>query len=102
MVFTQGTLLQQHFTFTIKNKNAKSTMQYRLAVSFHLFHYAYRFILCVDQYYIGYFTHSTKLLNNHGVTISACTKSYPQNPATRKMATIPGLLNKRIQYNKGK
>jgi hypothetical protein len=84
MVFTLGTLLEQHFTFTIKNKNAKSAMQHRFAVSFHLFHYAYGFIVYIDQYYIGYFTHSTKLLNNHGVTISACTKSCHQNRLTEK------------------
>jgi hypothetical protein len=69
-------LLQQHFALAIEDKNAESTMQHGFAMGLHLFHYANGFILFIYQYYVGYFTHDTKLLNNHGVTMFAYQNRY--------------------------
>jgi hypothetical protein len=44
VIFGQCSLLQEHFTFTVENKNAECPVQVRLAVRFYLFHGAYRLI----------------------------------------------------------
>jgi hypothetical protein len=78
VVFTWRPLLQQHFPFTVEDKNAESTVQHPFAMGLHFFHGANGFILFIYQYHVGYFTHGTKLLNIHGVTMFACTKSWFQ------------------------
>jgi hypothetical protein len=44
VILGQRSLLQQHFTFTVKDKNAEGPVQVRFPVRFYFLHGAYRLI----------------------------------------------------------
>jgi hypothetical protein len=53
MILTRCTLLKQHFTFLVENKDAESPVQQALPVGLHFFHGAYGTISFIYKYEIG-------------------------------------------------